>query len=109
MVAEDVMAGDGAGENVTGAEVTEVKEISVLDALKQVLKKALIFDGLRRGLHEWEPTILSDSCQCRLIDASIGSCPEEYPIICVAGLYTWIRRKYRHKGGTAFKRVSTSL
>lgn len=52
MVAEDVMAGDGAGENVTGAEVTEVKEISVLDALKQVLKKALIFDGLRRGLHE---------------------------------------------------------
>ena len=53
MVAEDVeMAGAEGEEEVGGAEVTEVKEISVLDALKQVLKKALIFDGLRRGLHE---------------------------------------------------------
>ncbi|CAM9194582.1 unnamed protein product [Phaeothamnion confervicola] len=35
-----------------GPEVVEVTEMSVLDALKEVLKKALIFDGLRRGLHE---------------------------------------------------------
>lgn len=41
-----------AAEEVASPEVTEVKEISVLDALKEVLKKALIFDGLRRGLHE---------------------------------------------------------
>lgn len=49
MVAEDV---DMSGADEGSPEVTEVKEISVLDALKQVLKKALIFDGLRRGLHE---------------------------------------------------------
>lgn len=35
-------------------EVVEAgaSEMSVIDALKQVLKKALVFDGLRRGLHE---------------------------------------------------------
>lgn len=53
MVAEDVeMNEEVATEEVASPEVTEVKEISVLDALKEVLKKALIFDGLRRGLHE---------------------------------------------------------
>ena len=50
---EDVeMKKQAAAEEVAAPEVTEVKEISVLDALKEVLKKALIFDGLRRGLHE---------------------------------------------------------
>lgn len=35
-------------------EVVEApaSELSVIDALKIVLKKALVFDGLRRGLHE---------------------------------------------------------
>lgn len=50
---EDVeMKEEVAPAEVAAPEVTEVKEISVLDALKEVLKKALIFDGLRRGLHE---------------------------------------------------------
>ena len=30
----------------------EVAEMNVLDALKEVLKKALVHDGLRKGLHE---------------------------------------------------------
>lgn len=34
------------------AEEVEVKEMNVLDALKQVLKNALVHDGLSRGLHE---------------------------------------------------------
>mmetsp|Transcript_4032 Transcript_4032/g.5611 ORF Transcript_4032/g.5611 Transcript_4032/m.5611 type:complete len:143 (-) Transcript_4032:88-516(-) len=46
MASEDVEMDTGA------AEVVEVEEMSVLDALKDVLKKALIHDGLRRGLHE---------------------------------------------------------
>ena len=32
--------------------VEEASEMNVDDALKVVLKKALIFDGLRRGIHE---------------------------------------------------------
>merc|ERR1711923_498149 len=35
-----------------GEEVEEVAEMNVLDALKEVLKKALIHDGLRKGLRE---------------------------------------------------------
>ena len=33
-------------------EEVEVEEMGVLDALKEVLKKALVHDGLCRGLHE---------------------------------------------------------
>ncbi|CAM9794334.1 unnamed protein product [Ectocarpus sp. 6 AP-2014] len=52
MVAEDVEMKEEVAVEETGSPEVEVKEISVLDALKEVLKKALIFDGLRRGLHE---------------------------------------------------------
>jgi len=38
-------------EETAAAEV-EVEEMSVLEALKEVLKKALIHDGLKKGLHE---------------------------------------------------------
>ena len=34
------------------AEITEESPMSVIDALKEVLKKAAVYDGLRRGLHE---------------------------------------------------------
>ena len=37
---------------VVDAAAPEVQEMSVLEALKEVLKKALIHDGLRKGLHE---------------------------------------------------------
>mmetsp|Transcript_57967 Transcript_57967/g.69108 ORF Transcript_57967/g.69108 Transcript_57967/m.69108 type:complete len:145 (-) Transcript_57967:124-558(-) len=40
-------------EVVAEVEVEEAEvEMSVLDALKEVLKKALIHDGLKKGLHE---------------------------------------------------------
>jgi hypothetical protein len=34
------------------AEVVAAEELDIIGALKQVLRKSLIFDGLRRGLHE---------------------------------------------------------
>eukprot|EP00640_Fibrocapsa_japonica_P007711 CAMPEP_0113934076 /NCGR_PEP_ID=MMETSP1339-20121228/1366_1 /TAXON_ID=94617 /ORGANISM="Fibrocapsa japonica" /LENGTH=147 /DNA_ID=CAMNT_0000935703 /DNA_START=116 /DNA_END=559 /DNA_ORIENTATION=+ /assembly_acc=CAM_ASM_000762 len=51
MASEDVEMEVAAGEEAP-QEVVEVQEMSVLDALKEVLKKALIHDGLKRGLHE---------------------------------------------------------
>mmetsp|Transcript_11451 Transcript_11451/g.17242 ORF Transcript_11451/g.17242 Transcript_11451/m.17242 type:complete len:144 (-) Transcript_11451:113-544(-) len=40
-------------EEVVDAPVVEEEvEMSVLDALKEVLKKALMHDGLKKGLHE---------------------------------------------------------
>ena len=33
-------------------ETAPVAEMSIKDALREVLKKALVHDGLRRGLHE---------------------------------------------------------
>ena len=45
------MADDAPMEEAPAAEV-EVQEMSVLDALKDVLKRALIHGGLKRGLRE---------------------------------------------------------
>ena len=39
-------------EEIVDAPVVEETEMSVLDALKDVLKKALMHDGLKKGLHE---------------------------------------------------------
>jgi small subunit ribosomal protein S12e len=47
MASEDVPVEAAAAE-----VVVDVSEMSVQDALKDVLKKALIHDGLSRGLHE---------------------------------------------------------
>uniref|UniRef100_A0A7S3Q8L9 40S ribosomal protein S12 n=1 Tax=Chaetoceros debilis TaxID=122233 RepID=A0A7S3Q8L9_9STRA len=49
-VVEEVPA-EEVVEEVVEEEVEEV-QMSVLDALKEVLKKALIHDGLKKGLHE---------------------------------------------------------
>lgn len=48
------MADDEAETMEVNAEVEEAPEaeLSVMDALKEVLKKALAHDGLRRGIHE---------------------------------------------------------
>jgi hypothetical protein len=55
-LSEEAMAEEDETMDVQ-VEETEVVEAPVValsfnDALKEVLKKALVFDGLRRGIHE---------------------------------------------------------
>jgi hypothetical protein len=41
-----------ADEEQMEVQEAEAGEMGIIDALKEVLKKALVYDGLRRGLHE---------------------------------------------------------
>jgi len=47
-----IMDSEDVEMETSAPDVVEVQEMSVLDALKDALKKALIHDGLKRGLHE---------------------------------------------------------
>ena len=63
------MADDEPMEEAPAAEV-EVQEMSVLDALKDVLKRALIHGGLKRGLREVAKALDSRTAKlCCLADA----------------------------------------
>jgi len=63
-------------EAVEEVAETEVTEMSVLDALKEVLKKALIHDGLKKGLHECAKAL--DKRSARLCCLSKSCDNEEY-------------------------------
>mmetsp|Transcript_14300 Transcript_14300/g.17241 ORF Transcript_14300/g.17241 Transcript_14300/m.17241 type:complete len:149 (-) Transcript_14300:132-578(-) len=68
-----------AGEDVAAEapmEVEEEVEMSVLDALKSVLKKALVHDGLKKGLHECAKAL--DRRSARLCCLSKDCENEEY-------------------------------
>eukprot|EP00587_Corethron_hystrix_P010521 CAMPEP_0113305736 /NCGR_PEP_ID=MMETSP0010_2-20120614/5251_1 /TAXON_ID=216773 ORGANISM="Corethron hystrix, Strain 308" /NCGR_SAMPLE_ID=MMETSP0010_2 /ASSEMBLY_ACC=CAM_ASM_000155 /LENGTH=138 /DNA_ID=CAMNT_0000160229 /DNA_START=141 /DNA_END=558 /DNA_ORIENTATION=+ /assembly_acc=CAM_ASM_000155 len=45
----------------------ETTEMSVLDALKEVLKKALIHDGLKKGLHECAKALINAPLVCAVL------------------------------------------
>merc|ERR1719378_550911 len=49
-MADDEIPAEEIADDVEVEE--EIAEMNVLDALKEVLKKALVHDGLCRGLHE---------------------------------------------------------
>jgi len=66
---EEPVVAEEAGE-------VEVQEMSVLDALKEVLKKALMHDGLRKGLHECAKAL--DKQSARLCCLSKSCDNEEY-------------------------------
>lgn len=48
LLGEEVMSEEGVME----IEEVQEAEMGVLDALKEVFKKAALYDGLRRGIHE---------------------------------------------------------
>ena len=70
-------------EVVAVAEPVPVAEMSVTDALKAVLLKARIHDGLKRGLHEYvapSPSFLFSPFFCRdrpLVTAGVRRCVSE--------------------------------
>jgi small subunit ribosomal protein S12e len=76
-----------ADEEVSEQIIVEEAQMSVLDALKEVLKKALIHDGLRKGLHECAKAL--DRRSARLCCLSKDCENEEYKklvrALCVEG------------------------
>eukprot|EP00616_Rhizochromulina_sp_CCMP1243_P017456 CAMPEP_0118973482 /NCGR_PEP_ID=MMETSP1173-20130426/10236_1 /TAXON_ID=1034831 /ORGANISM="Rhizochromulina marina cf, Strain CCMP1243" /LENGTH=150 /DNA_ID=CAMNT_0006923149 /DNA_START=51 /DNA_END=503 /DNA_ORIENTATION=+ len=68
-MAEDEVVADAPAP----AEEVEVQEMGVLDALRDVLKNALVHDGLRRGLHE---------CAKALDQQSACGVPEQVVKLC---------------------------
>ena len=107
-------------------EVMEVQaggEVSTTDALKEVLKKALCFDGVRRGLHEsvkalvrgdGKLCILSKACENAEYKTLIQAlCAEhEVPLIMAdAGgeIGEWVGLAKLNADGTVRKAVRCSV
>ncbi len=51
-MADEVEMSDAAEEVVVVESPVEEAPLSTMDALKEVLKKAMCHEGLKRGLHE---------------------------------------------------------